>query len=337
MWTWLLPSFAFGQVPFYQGKTITLIQARDPGDTGDLRVKATIPFLKKYIPGQPTILVEYMPGGGGRKGVNYIYRSVPPDGLTLGTVGGGLVANAALGEAGVQYDLGRLIYLGTPQSTHHWVFVTRKEATLGNLEKLRDARGIRIGAQAVGHTVYITGRLFAYLLELKQPKFVTGYTGQEIIVAMATGEIDARSNDADAVIRRSPEWIEKNLVDFHAILEVPKGNKHPRFSHLPDLENFARSDKERKLLTLLRVFRQAGGPFFLPPDTPKDRVNILQDAFRSTFRDSEFLREYKRLTGDEATPLMPEELEKAIKELPRFPEITDLFKQIAGAGPLPSR
>src|ERR1700675_4066546 len=80
----LQPSWAFSQVPFYQGKTIIVISGQEPGGTGDMRLKALLPYLKKHIPGQPNLLPEYMPGGGGRKAANYIYRTARPDGLTLG-------------------------------------------------------------------------------------------------------------------------------------------------------------------------------------------------------------------------------------------------------------
>ena len=63
----LTPVFAASQSSFFQGKTITIVQGRDPGGTGDLRVRALVPFLQKYIPGNPTIFMEFMPGGGSRK------------------------------------------------------------------------------------------------------------------------------------------------------------------------------------------------------------------------------------------------------------------------------
>src|SRR3990167_5525242 len=107
--------FASGaEKPYYEGKTITIIQATNPGGTGDLRRKALAPYLQKYIPGNPTVLFEYMPGGGGRKAGNYIYRSARPDGLTIGGFSNTLISAALLGAAGVQYDIDRLIYLGTP-------------------------------------------------------------------------------------------------------------------------------------------------------------------------------------------------------------------------------
>ena len=79
------------QVPFYQGKTITMIASTAPGGTGDLRVKSMVPTLRKHIPGNPTIIIEYMDGGGGRKGANYLFRNAKPDGLTIGALSGGIV------------------------------------------------------------------------------------------------------------------------------------------------------------------------------------------------------------------------------------------------------
>lgn len=332
-----LPNSAFPQTPFYQGKTITVIQATSPGGTSDMMVKAAIPYLKKHIPGEPAILSEYMPGAGGIKAVNHIFKSVRPDGLTIGTVGGGLVSNAVLGEAGVLYDINKLIYLGSPHSSYHWVFMTKRERGLVNLDALRSASGVRIGAQSVGHSVYIVGRLFAFILGLKEPKFVVGYSGPELDLALANGEVDARINNADTLTKRNPEWLTKGIVDVHAIMEVPKGNKHSDFARLPEVGDFAKSERERKVLAMLRAFRQVGSPYILPPGTPKEQVNILQQAIAKTFNDPGFHIDYKKLTGDDATPLMPEQMDRAIKELPRDREIVELFKKIASGDPLPPR
>jgi len=140
-----LPGDLLAQAPFYQGKTITILQGTAPGGTSDMMVKAAIPYLKKYIPGEPTLVSEYMPGGGGMKATNHIYKNVRPDGLTVGNLGGGLIANAVLGEPGVLYDINKLIYLGSPHSTYHWVFMTRRESGLVSLEALRSAAGVRVG------------------------------------------------------------------------------------------------------------------------------------------------------------------------------------------------
>jgi tripartite-type tricarboxylate transporter receptor subunit TctC len=333
----VLPGAVFSQSDFYKGKTLTLVQGRDPGGTGDMGIRAMLPFLQKYTPGNPNVVSEYMPGGGGRKSANYVYRTARPDGLTVGNPGVGMVSAAVLGESGVLYELDMFFYLGSPYSTYHPLFLSRKQAGLSNIEKLTAAFGVRIGGQSVGFSTYNEGRLFAYILGLKEPKFIAGYAGPEIDQALMRGEVDARATAADTVAQRNREWIDGGLVDFHAILEIPKGDKHPQFKQLPELESFARSDKERKLIILGRAFRIAGTPFVLPPGTPKDRVAVLQEAFRKTYKDPEFLREYKKLTGDEASPLLPEAHDKAIRDIPREPEVIELFKKLVGADPLPPR
>ena len=108
--SWFAPTPVVGQsTPYFQGKTILLVQGREPAGTGALRAQAAIPFLKKYLPGEPIIVTQFMPGGGGRKASNYVYRNAKPDGLTIGNVGSGLIANAVLGATGVEYDIDKII------------------------------------------------------------------------------------------------------------------------------------------------------------------------------------------------------------------------------------
>jgi tripartite-type tricarboxylate transporter receptor subunit TctC len=330
-------SSALSQTPFYQGKSITVIAGTSAGGTGDLRIKAMLPFLRKHIPGEPTMIMEYMDGGGGRKAANYMFRNARPDGLTIMASSGGMVAASILGESGVLYDIDKFIYLGAPEGSGHQVIYTRKDLGLDNLEKLRAARGLRLGAQTVGHTSYIAGRLFGYFLALKEPKFIAGYTAQEVDAAILRGELDGRSNAATSVLRRNSDWLDRGIMDFHAVMEIPRGAKHPRFGHLPEIETFSKTEKESKLLTLWRTFRVAGSPYILPPGTPTDRAEILQEAMRRALKDSEFHAHYKKIVGEEADQLMPEEITKTIKEIPRDLEVVDLLKKISGGGPLPPR
>ena len=327
----------FSQIPFYQDKTITVVLGGPPAGSADMRTRAVTSSLRKYIPGNPTIIVQYMAAGGGRQAANHVYKIARPDGLTIGSMGAALVANAVLGEPGVEYDINKLIYLGTPDSAQHYLFITHREAGLANIEKLRSTSGVRIGGQSVGHPVYITARLFAYLLGMTEPKFVTGYTGPQLDLAIVRREIDARVTTGETMTIRSPEWLDKGLVDVQVSIEIPKGERHPRFAKVPELGTFAKTDRERKLLEMFRAFRLAGQSFFLPPGTSKDRVQILREAMRKTLADTDFHKEFQKFTGDNATPLMPEVLEKTIRELPRDADVVELFNKLAGADPLPER
>jgi tripartite-type tricarboxylate transporter receptor subunit TctC len=325
------------QAPYYQGKTIKLIQGREAGGSGDIRSKAVIPFLRKYIPGNPTIITEFMPGGGGRKAANYLFGSARPDGLTIGHVSSGIVTSAVLGESGVQYDIDKYFWLGSTDSAFHYAFFTRKELGLGNLEKLQAHAGLRIGATSIGHTTYTYGRTFAWLLGLKDPRFVLGYSSIEVDAAMARGELDARSNNTDEVVRRNPDAVKKKLFDFAAILKIPREAKEPQFDHITELDTFVKSERERRFLALTRATRSVGTPYLLPPNTPKEHVQILREAMKKTFQDPEFHKEYKKLAGDDPSALMPEVQEEIIRTVPRDAETIDLFKVINGSNPLPPR
>ena len=325
---------ARSQSPFYAGKTVTLLSSSAAGGTADLRTKAFAPFLQKYIPGNPTIVMEYMPGAGGRKAANHIYSVARPDGLTIGRVSSSMVANAVLGETGIRYDVDKFHYLGASESAVHYTFLTRKAATLNSLDKVRTAEKIRIGSPAVGHTVYILSRVFAYLLGLKSPNFIPGYEGPELDRILIEGEVDARLTVTSTM---NPEWVKDRLVDFHVTLEIPKGYKPADFPQLPTIDGFAESERDKRLLAVLRGFRVVGAPLILPPQTPKDRVKILQAAIRRTLKDPAFAKEYKKYAGEDPTPVLPEEQEEIIRNLPREPEIIDLVKKFSGTDPIPAR
>jgi tripartite-type tricarboxylate transporter receptor subunit TctC len=332
--------FALGlanaQALFYQGKTITFIRGSTPGGVGERRARALMPYLTKHIPGNPNIVMEFMAGGGGRKAANHLFHRARPDGLTLANIGGGHLTSAILGETGVDYDIDKFHYLGTPNTGTHYVFLTMSKLGLNSLEKLRAHSGLRIVAHAVGHEIYLTGRLFAFLLNLKEPRFVTGYGDPEMVVALGQGEVDGRSQVAES-IENTPGWIDKGVVDFHTIMETPGVKKHPRLAQVPALESFTKSVREQKLLQMHRAFRSIGTPYMLPPGTPKERVDIISDALRAIFRDPAFLSDFRKLTGADATPLTAEDQQKSIREIPRDKEIIELFKKMVSAEPLPAR
>jgi tripartite-type tricarboxylate transporter receptor subunit TctC len=266
-----------------------------------------------------------------------MYRNARPVGLTIGFPPGAFVAYAVLGETGVNYDVGKFVYLGAPESATNYVFLTRKAAGIDSLEKLRSTPGLRVGAQSVGHTVYVIGRLFAYTLRLKEPRFVVGYSGPEVDAALLRGEVDGRANIADTILTRTPEYFEKNIVDFHSIINIPLANKHPRFAHVPEVDRLLMSDGDRKLVELFRSLRLIGSPYILPPGVSPERTQVLRAAFRKIFDDPEFHKEYKKLVGDEPTPLAAEEVQRAIETLPREPSVIETFKLITSANPLPAR
>jgi hypothetical protein len=245
-----------------------------------------------------------------------------------------MIPGPILGLSGSNYDIDKFIYLGSTETGNPYVFFTRKELGLDNLEKLRSKPGIRIGAQSVGHSVYVTGRIFAYLLELKEPKFIAGFTSPEMDVALSGGELDGRTTSGlDDFVQKGT----KESFHYHAVLSVPKGTPHRDLPGLPDLDKFARTDKERKVLDLFRAFQYPRWPIHLPPGTPKELVQILREAMAKTYKDPGFQQDFRKLMGRDPSPLTGEELQKAVRELPRDAEVIALYKKFADAGPLPPR
>lgn len=329
---------AFSQQPFYQGKTITIIAARAAGGAGDARLKALTSVLRKHIPGEPSFLTEYMPAAGGRRAGSHMSKVVKPDGLTIGVMSNGFIPAGHLGDKGALYDIDKFIYLGSYFSSTPLVFISGGASGLRNPEQLSAETGVRIGAHPVGHTLYVAGRIFALVLGLKDPRFIPGYSGADLDVALMNREVDARVTTADTLIKRR-EWIDNNLVDTHATIEIPKGepSSHPRLAAVRDLETFGKSAMERRLVAVYRIFRMVGMPIVLPPGVPKANVQILQDAMRKTLRDPELEANYKKLAGEDVTPLMPEDLERSIRELPREKDLIELYKKLSGPDALPTR
>ena len=335
----MLTSEVFSQADFYRGKTITIIQDSSAGGVGNLRTNAVIASLKKHVPGNPNIVIQFMEGAGGRKAANFLFNNARPDGLTIGRVGSGFVSSPILGSPGVLYDVNKFVYLGSGHSEGSTLFFTRKEVGLDNLDKLKKSTNLRIGGQSIGHSNYIAARLFAWLLDIKDPKFVVGYSGAEIDVAIAQGELDARANSVDAVIQRTPQFITDGLVHVHGVIEVPFGFRpnHPALARLPALHDFAASEREKRVVQMYVSFMQFLQAFVLPPNTPPERVKTLKDAFAKVWNDKEFHENWRTMTKGEPSPLMPEELESMVRAIPREPQDVKLYNLISGEGPLPKR
>ena len=137
---------------------------------------------------------------------------------------------------------------------------------------------------------------------------------------------DVRTREHTTPARETADRKEKWPVPF----SVP-------FANLPALTSFAKSEKERKLLDVFRSFQYPRWPYLFPPGVPKERVGIIREAMRKSFADPEFSAEFKKLMGDDASPVNGEDLERAIRELPRDPDVIQLYNKMAGPDHLPAR
>lgn len=338
---WFMPSrnAAAAEAPFYQGKTITLIQGGGTaGGTADLRTKPVIQYLQKHLPGSPAIVFQYMSGGGGTAAANHMAAVARPDGLTIGVITSSTFANAVLGAPGVRYRLDDFIYFGSPTSGGPYTLAIRPGLGLDTVDKLRSYQGLRFAERSVGHTMYIIGRVMAFVLGFEEPKWVVGYGSTELRLALERKEADARANSLASIVRETPEWIKENFV-FPIVMKNTQGEgaeSVPQFPQgRPTVEQYAGTEIKRAILRFHNAVRPAGNVFIVPRGIPEPARKALKEAFDRIWRDPNFARDYERLTKDDASPVTGEAIEQALRELPRDPKVMEVYKQLIGAGPLP--
>src|SRR5215213_5814090 len=121
------------QTPYYAGKTVTIVRGGGAGGSGEFQSRALIPYLKKYIPGSPNIVMEFMDGASGRKAANY-FSTAKPDGLKIASAGN-MIPGPILGLSGSSYDIDKFPYIGSTETGNPYVFFSRKAASFDSLDK----------------------------------------------------------------------------------------------------------------------------------------------------------------------------------------------------------
>ena len=102
------------QDPFFKGKNIRIVVASTAGGGFDAYTRMLSRYLGKYIPGNPSIVVENMPGAGHLIGANHMYKVAKPDGLTIGHFQGGLFLHQLLVRPGIEFDARKFEFIGAP-------------------------------------------------------------------------------------------------------------------------------------------------------------------------------------------------------------------------------
>lgn len=313
------------QESFYKGKTIRMVVATSAGGGFDTYSRTIARFLGKHIPGNPSILVENMPGAGHLIGANHIYNRAKPDGLTIGHFQGGLFLYQLFGRSGVEFDARKFEYIGAPVTDNRACAFT-KASGITSVEKwLASKTPVKLGGIGGGATDDIA-RMLAVTTALPI-QLVTGYKGTaEIRLAAESGELAGGCWTWDSIRATWSKAI--NSGDAMVVLQIlPK--PHPELPNVPLAIDLAKSEEARQLI-------QAGiqdpsdyyRPYVLPPGTAKDRVNILRKAFQETLKDADLLTDAKKARLD-IEPITGEEMEKMVSSLFRLdPRLVAKLKEI---------
>jgi tripartite-type tricarboxylate transporter receptor subunit TctC len=325
------------ETPYYQGKTITILEGRSPGGTGSIKTQTALKFVLKYLPGNPSVVYQFMPGAGGISAVNHVIHVAPRDGLTIGGVSSAIVSSVITGAPGIRFRLEDIRWLGTGSPGSPTGLVIRPELGIDSIEKLKAHNGLRFAQRSVGHTMYIRDRLAAFVLELKDPKWILGYGSQEIPLALERGEADAQSGGIPGLMRDVPHWFKQGFT-APVVLRNPKGEGAERYPGFPQgrpgVDQFADTEVKKAMLRIYDA-TNLGSAFFVSKEIPAPALKALNEAFSRAWKDPQFAEEHLRLTQEAADPISGDELHQLLAQVPKDPKTIEAYKQLVGGGPLP--
>jgi tripartite-type tricarboxylate transporter receptor subunit TctC len=314
------PAWAQNSVEeFYRGRQINLIVGYGPGGGYDMVARLVARHLARYVPGNPTIVAQNMPGAGSMRAVNYLYSVAPRDGTTFGLFGSDMPLIGLIGNnPNVQFDPRKFTWLGSSSSFagDAYVLLLRPGAPATSMAEARRPgspplvlAGTGEGARD-GDVPKILRDVLA--LNIKQ---VLGYPDTPTIcLAIERGEVDGRMFDFSYVRSSKPEWL-KRESGYHILLQFARNVRHPELPDVPTARELASDDRGRALIELAEApLLGMARPFAAPPGVPRDRAQALQSAFLAVHRDQAFLAEAERL-GVDISPVGAQDVLSRIEQM----------------------
>ena len=295
---------------FYKGKTIRIIVATTPGGGFDAYSRSIARHMPKHIPGNPTIIVENMPGAGFLIGTNYVYNQAKPDGLTMGNWIGTLVLHQLIGKKGVEFDARRFEYIGAPIKNHDLCLMTTASGTTSVEKWMASKTPVKLGATPPGSTPYDNAAILKEALGLPT-QLVSGYKGTaEIRLAVDSGEVAGLCGLSWASAKVT--WRKQLESGDVKIVLQSSPSPHPDLPDVPLSISLAKSEIGRRLIQAgMHDVSAITYLYTFPPATPQDRVRLMRQAFRETMKDPEFLAETSKANMD-VDPVAGEDLEKVV-------------------------
>jgi tripartite-type tricarboxylate transporter receptor subunit TctC len=317
--------------PFYKGKTIRIMVGSTPGGFYDRWARLFARYMGKYIPGQPEIIAQNMPGAGSVIATNHVFTVAKPDGLTVVMPLNSVYVDQLVGRKEVQFDLRKFHWIGSP-AVETVIMYMRADTPYKSIADIIKAKEPpKCGSTGTASSDYILSKV---LEETVGAKFntVQGYPGgSEIDLAVEKGEVVCRAHSTSAHFGREPfdTWHKKNF-DRHIVQASRK-----RDSQAADVPTTHEIFDQYKVPANSRRFAQVvlaagdfGRPMMVTPGTPLERVKILKEAYLKTLNDPEVLSETKKARMD-VEPTSGEELESLVREIfDSPPEVLERVKKM---------
>jgi putative tricarboxylic transport membrane protein len=298
--------------PFYQGKTLRVIVASAAGGGSDIVARLMMRHLPRHIPGNPTVVVENMPGAGEIIGTNYVYGKAKSDGLTA-LFATGTPINQLIELPGIEFDITKMPIVGG-SSESVAAFIRNDKTGVKSARDLLNPKGpIVIGGSGYGSIKDVSMLAAMNLLGVKSPTYVTGYGGAgPIRLAFERAEINFTQETAVGISRSVLPWVREGwtTILYQVGFLDGKGNvvKDPVWKDLgidtPSLTEVFRTitgkepsgpawDAEKALIGGYSLTRMMA----IAPKTPPALTTELRQAFQAMGKDQAFLAEWTKSRG----------------------------------------
>lgn len=272
---------------FYKGKKISLYIGYGAGGSYNLYARMVARHIGKHIPGNPKLIPRNSPGAGSIKLANNLYNTLPQDGTAIGTIGDVLYLKEILGTKGIKFKANKFNWIGRAVNSGP-LLVVWHTAAAKNLEEAKK-KTITVGVPGRGSATTLFLTVLNNMVGTKF-KLISGYRGSaDIRLALERGEVDATASVLWSHFKiTNKDWLDQKKV---RIFYQMANKRHPDLPNVPLVMDFAKTEKQKRLMTLFTSYTTVGRSYLAPPNVPKARVKALRAAFTAMFKDPAFLKE----------------------------------------------
>lgn len=284
-----LPAAAESVEEFYSGRQLTAVVPSSSGGSFDSYLRLMADHLGRFIPGNPKIIVQNMPGGGGVKSLNYLYAVAPKDGTYFGMPIHTTLTFGLLEPDKVRFEGPEFNWIGSMAGINDVIGVWHTSS----VKSVEDARNtaVPMGATGRGGNTFVDPTIANNLLGTKF-KVITGYPGaNEINLAIERGELMGRASSWEGLVAQQPEWIQDKK--FVSIIHIGS-SRIPELAGVPNFSDLLADPDDKAVLDALTVGLTLGRALFTTPGVPADRVAALRKAFDEMVVDKDYLAEAAR-------------------------------------------
>lgn len=296
---------------FFEGKTVSLVVGSGAGGGYDAYMRLIARFLGNHIPGQPTVVPRNMPGASGLTQINFMYNVAPKDGTTIGATQLATPFEPLFAGQSTQikFDPLKLFWLGSPAQFAAVAYATHT----AQVKKAEDlfTHELLVGSSGGGTNASTEAWLTNKVLGFKY-KVITGYSSAtDVDLALERGEVQGRASSGWSGLKiRNSEALRNGEINLLYQLGI---KKHPDIpANVPLILDFAKSPEDRAVLELKFAPYSIGYPYFLPPDVPAERAQLLRTAFAETVNDPE-IRKAAEVVKLDIGPVTGQEIEDIMK------------------------